>query len=698
MTEREHERRYQRAKGDDSFDDLGPGRGTPSAQLRTPREPIASGLIQRKAERDGNGVAGDAATAVDTAASSSGAPLPETLQRKFESSLGTDLSSVRVHTGGASETAAHAVGAQAYTVGQDIHFGAGKFDPSSSAGEHLLAHEVAHTVQQRGGSGGPQFKLEVSTPHDAAEHEADRAADAMIVGERAAVSSTGSGRAFRDALANEMSSAADKAEQGGIAAAAASGVPNATTIGSVDEAKATVAAIDAATPELQSAVSEGAGTSDNLTANVTARTTVNSYIDDLTVQQRHVDAFINQFVKYSADYQRINADAKTLTASAQAATGEAPRATSFAEQGEQLVQIGSGMSSGEAQGTLNKLMKSNPELARAADTTSKSKDKLDASVGQLPKLQRDLETVEGRYLSEVGRAGAISTKYKIKGLEAELADLNRRSGAVKDGVKSTLSGVKLGNSSIKAAQEAQKAYEIASDAVKAAGWSVKLISPASWAGLAADLLGLLDSLSKKSLSKEIKDKEAEIEMRQQQELAQEAQATARAIRTEEKALTNAVNDYNEKCAEIEKEKMTYRAAMTNLGNMADQSNSEEGTRFSAIARLLADGDNFLSQSTLTIQAAKQEMSLAQDAKATLGNANKLTWYRAVRDRSSGVATTGQIGFSIYSQQLSLTGSAWQGVESSRGANPIIAKALPELEQMHANMTEILKPVRNAMGQ
>src|SRR5690606_38244399 len=98
----------------------------------------------------------------------------------FEDSLGADLSGVRVHRDASSETAAQAVGAKAYTIGQDIHFGAGQFDPSSSEGQLLLAHEVAHTVQQAGGPAARQNKLAVSSPVDAAELEADRAAEAMV--------------------------------------------------------------------------------------------------------------------------------------------------------------------------------------------------------------------------------------------------------------------------------------------------------------------------------------------------------------------------------------------------------------------------------------------------------------------------------------------------------------------------------------
>src|SRR4051794_35644770 len=70
--------------------------------------------------------------------------LPDPLRERFESSLGTDLSSVRVHTDDAAASAASSVGARAYAYGQDIHFGAGEYRPGTSDGDLLIAHEVAH--------------------------------------------------------------------------------------------------------------------------------------------------------------------------------------------------------------------------------------------------------------------------------------------------------------------------------------------------------------------------------------------------------------------------------------------------------------------------------------------------------------------------------------------------------------------------
>jgi hypothetical protein len=169
---------------------LAPGRLPASAKL------FPGAMLMRKA-RDANGVATGADEAVARASSSSGAALPGEVRARFESSLGADLSGVRVHTGGASAEAARAVGAKAYTIGNDIHFADGMYAPADPFGLHLLAHEVAHTQQQAGGTPVRQNKLEVSTPGDAAEIEADRAAEAMVAGVGASVSRSASG-VYRD--------------------------------------------------------------------------------------------------------------------------------------------------------------------------------------------------------------------------------------------------------------------------------------------------------------------------------------------------------------------------------------------------------------------------------------------------------------------------------------------------------------------
>jgi hypothetical protein len=234
--ERVHNPSAGQTRSGNTAEALAPGRASNTARLMSPQHPVVSGLIQRKASEGGD--APDAPDrAVAAASATSGASLPGAIMRKFESSLGTDLSGVRVHTGAESHTAAEAVGAKAYTSGQDIHF-AGRYDPASPANEHLLAHEVAHTVQQRGGAPARQHKLEVSAPTDGFEVEADRAADAMV---SAAPVSGLSGLGGQIQRVPEPAAAAPTgvAPTGGAPAAPATEQPIASGIGMLADGKDT---------------------------------------------------------------------------------------------------------------------------------------------------------------------------------------------------------------------------------------------------------------------------------------------------------------------------------------------------------------------------------------------------------------------------------------------------------------------------
>src|ERR1017187_1527969 len=78
-----------------------------------------------------------------------GRPLADSVRRTLEPRFGFDLSGIRVHSDEAAARSAQLVGAQAYAIGQHIVFGAGRYEPASHRGQALLAHELAHTIQQR---------------------------------------------------------------------------------------------------------------------------------------------------------------------------------------------------------------------------------------------------------------------------------------------------------------------------------------------------------------------------------------------------------------------------------------------------------------------------------------------------------------------------------------------------------------------
>jgi hypothetical protein len=81
-----------------------------------------------------------------------GAPLSAATRALFEPRFGADFSHVRVHTGGRADSTAKAISAKAFTVGSDIVFAGGQYAPESHEGQHLLAHELTHVVQQDAGT------------------------------------------------------------------------------------------------------------------------------------------------------------------------------------------------------------------------------------------------------------------------------------------------------------------------------------------------------------------------------------------------------------------------------------------------------------------------------------------------------------------------------------------------------------------
>jgi hypothetical protein len=113
-----------------------------------------------------------------------GRALPGTARSHLESAFGRDFSRVRVHSDTMAAQSARAVAARAYTLGQHIVFDHGQYDTDSPAGMHLLAHELAHTVQQDGNSALQRSgDLTVAPATDALEREAEAAADRALRGE-----------------------------------------------------------------------------------------------------------------------------------------------------------------------------------------------------------------------------------------------------------------------------------------------------------------------------------------------------------------------------------------------------------------------------------------------------------------------------------------------------------------------------------
>jgi hypothetical protein len=170
------------------------GRGTAparSAALQRLQQTAGNRAVQRFIQRAATSApprpAADVAGRI--AAAGSGSRLESHVQRRLETGLGADLSGVQVHTDGEADHLARAVDAVAFTTGQDIFFRAGAYNPDSSEGLHLLAHEATHTVQQAAGpvAGTPTTGgLTISDPGDSFEQAAGRTADSVAASAQAA--------------------------------------------------------------------------------------------------------------------------------------------------------------------------------------------------------------------------------------------------------------------------------------------------------------------------------------------------------------------------------------------------------------------------------------------------------------------------------------------------------------------------------
>ena len=114
-----------------------------SWSLAAHREPPRIGRV--------HGTGAEVPASVDRAVTSPGRPLEPGLREDMERRFGHDFSRVRVHSGAEAGRSAQDVAAEAYTIGHDIVFGPGRLAPETSQGRRLMAHELTHVVQQRGG-------------------------------------------------------------------------------------------------------------------------------------------------------------------------------------------------------------------------------------------------------------------------------------------------------------------------------------------------------------------------------------------------------------------------------------------------------------------------------------------------------------------------------------------------------------------
>jgi hypothetical protein len=154
--------------------------GTPGADGECQNCKRNRQLVQRRAAD--SPAPESAPESVHRTLASPGRPLDAGTRDFMESRFGHDFSQVRVHTDSQAGESARDINAHAYTAGSDIAFAPGKYQPESQSGRQLLAHELAHTVQQNGLQRRASDLAVDTAPDSRLEHEADHAVRSVMNG------------------------------------------------------------------------------------------------------------------------------------------------------------------------------------------------------------------------------------------------------------------------------------------------------------------------------------------------------------------------------------------------------------------------------------------------------------------------------------------------------------------------------------
>lgn len=144
---------------------------------------VGNRAVQRLIQRSGGGQAEideETASQIDSSRGG-GQQLDAGVAASMGAAMGQDFSAVRVHTSPESDDLNKQLGAEAFTTGQDVFFSDGAYDPETGGGQELIAHELAHVVQQGSGEvGAGNGPMTVNEPGDAHEQEADSVAEAVV--------------------------------------------------------------------------------------------------------------------------------------------------------------------------------------------------------------------------------------------------------------------------------------------------------------------------------------------------------------------------------------------------------------------------------------------------------------------------------------------------------------------------------------
>lgn len=157
--------------------------GLDASTVQQMQQTMGNTAVQRiLAQRQSTGpsaVEDDTAAAINSERGQ-GHKVDSQMAQRAGQTMGHDLSGVNVHTDSAADQLSQQLGAKAFTTGNDVFFREGAYDPASSDGQQLIAHELTHVVQQGASAPSVQGKMTVNDPNDQFEAEADQVADKVM--------------------------------------------------------------------------------------------------------------------------------------------------------------------------------------------------------------------------------------------------------------------------------------------------------------------------------------------------------------------------------------------------------------------------------------------------------------------------------------------------------------------------------------
>jgi len=611
--------------------------------------------------------------AVARASASSGALLPEDVRGRFESSLGTDLSGVRIHTGGESADAARSVNARAYTTGNDIHFADGQYQPADPFGLHLLAHEVAHTVQQGGRPVATQAKLEVSQRGDAAEVDADRAADAMIAGEATSIGHgfASSSRLMREEMdAKYYEWAADdgekRAAQSGFQQSHATmGVVTASNVGDSAAADSEIAKIRESDDEFMKYFGTMHLPDERIKNAYGDNQKAVSALSDFTAESGVENTTITNF---KVQYQRLMLDFERLS-SMVAMSGINGDQSGDAAANELVKQVNPGAAESAA---VHKDTDS-PDAAGAGVIAVKRaeavkwKEEMTQASAEIGPHELSVAAAQNAYLTACNEiaAGLVARKEPqaatdLKSLQATIDQIKGIAKAIA-GLASKAVGGALGGvvtSAMDWNAGAQKADHDARGRGSAGGSSVVLppvgmpyeqshgdvdikitnvkktkgqeIGAAVGDGVAGKMPDIVGEIVALGFTAKLATAQAKADAALETQQAASKRAQMTALNEKYILLRKAAEDFAKIGAQLERAKNNYRRAVMEYARAADRTGGRNSKKMQTLAAFLGEADAYLAQSKGTIAIGNNEKAQAERTKDKRGKITLATGDDAIR--------------------------------------------------------------------